>query len=206
MFFWAFHAVVFVAAEGREKGNEVVLSRPDIAAVGAYHRNGPSLDDTEVLIVKEFRTPGTAADGFVRELPGGSSWTPASPIEQARDELAEETDISVAAARLRLHQVRQPVATISSHREHVFAVELTIAEIAVARGDTASHGVPGDTERTYLEVHRYADLVREPLVDWTTLGAITSVLHTESVGQPPMVSLPCAVEVRPANCWVTSCR
>ncbi|WP_236787992.1 nucleoside 2-deoxyribosyltransferase domain-containing protein [Amycolatopsis sp. GM8] len=173
--FWAFHAVVWVAAEQREKANEVVLSRPDISTVVAYHR-APELADTEVVIVREFRSPATTADGFVRELPGGSGFKPASPIEQAVAELAEETGIKVTADRIHVHQARQPAATLSGHQQHVFAIELTRDELQHARTDANAHGVADDTERTYVEIHRYGDLLERPLVDWATLGAITAVL------------------------------
>lgn len=175
--FWAFHAVIWVKAEQREKANEVVLSRPDISTVVAYHP-APRHVDTEVVIIREFRSPATTADAFVRELPGGSGFKPSAPIEQAVAELAEETGITVTQDRIRLHQIRQPAATLSAHRQHVFAVELTNEEIDLARSDTRSYGVADDAELTHVEVHRYADLLRGELVDWATLGAITSVLLT----------------------------
>jgi hypothetical protein len=40
MLFSVLQAVVFVTAEDRLKSNEVVLSRPDVASVVAYRRNG----------------------------------------------------------------------------------------------------------------------------------------------------------------------
>lgn len=175
--FWAFHAVMWVAVEQREKANEVVLSRPDISTVVAYHR-APELVDSEIIIVREFRSPATTADGFVRELPGGSGFSPASPIEQAVAELAEETGIEVTPDRVQVRQARQPAATLSGHRQHVFAVEVTRDELDRARIDTRARGVADDTERTYVEVHRYRDLLTNSFVDWSTLGAITHVLLT----------------------------
>lgn len=175
--FWAFRAVVWVAAEGREKSNEVVFSRPDVATVVAYRR-APDPLDSEVVLVREFRTPATSADGFVRELPGGSGRASASPIEQAIAELAEETGIHVYAGRVRTHHARQPVATLSAHHQHVFSVELTAEEIDLARASTEPHGVAEDTERTYPEVHTLQDLINSATVDWATLGAITAVLLT----------------------------
>ncbi|MCK2245410.1 MULTISPECIES: nucleoside 2-deoxyribosyltransferase domain-containing protein [unclassified Crossiella] len=176
--FWAFHAVIWIAAEQREKANEVVLSRPDLSTVVAYHR-APELANSEIVLVREFRSPATTADGFVRELPGGSSLAPSSPSEQAVAELAEETGITVAPDRVHLHHARQPTATLSGHQQHVFAVELTPDELDLARSDRRTHGVAGDTEHTHVEVHRYADLLAAPTVDWATLGAITSVLLTD---------------------------
>lgn len=181
LFFWVFHAVVWVAAEGREKDNEVVISRPDIAAIVAF-TPAATLLDTEILIVREFRSPAATADGFVRELPGGSTFSPtaptrrASPAAQAAAEFAEETGINIGPERVRFHQARQSAATMSSHRIHVFTIELSREEMDRACGDDRPHGVAADTERTYVEVHRFEDLLQNPLVDWTTLGAASAVL------------------------------
>ncbi len=79
--FWAFHAQLYVASEDRVKANEVVLSRPDISTVVAFHR-GPTLRECRILLIREFRAPASTADGFVRELPGGSGLR-GDPLEQA---------------------------------------------------------------------------------------------------------------------------
>ena len=71
--FWAVHADIFVAAEGRNKSNEVVIARPDIACVLAY-MPGEQMLDSEIIVIKEFRSPCRNADAFVYELPGGSSF------------------------------------------------------------------------------------------------------------------------------------
>lgn len=173
--FWAFHAAIYVAAEDRVKSNEVVISRPDVATVVAYRR-AAALTDTEVVLVREFRSPATSADGFVRELPGGAGFKPAAPVEQATSELEEEISLVVDAPRIRAHGSRQPVATLSAHRQHVFSVELTEAEIAHLRTDSAAHGNPDESERTYVEIHRLGDLLATHDVDWATLGILTQVL------------------------------
>lgn len=173
--FWAFHAQVYVAAENRVKGNEVVISRPDISTVLAYRR-APDLADTEIVLVKEFRSPSVAADGFVRELPGGSSLVETSPIQLAAAELAEETRLQVAVERFRTHQVRQLAATFSAHRQHLFSVELTAREVDQVRQTVDVLGNADDSELTYPEVRRLGDLVATSQVDWTTLGALTEVL------------------------------
>jgi hypothetical protein len=182
VFFWAFESFMWIQSEQRENIAEVVLGRPDISSVVAYHP-APTLADTEVVIVREFRAPSVSHDGFVRELPGGSAYTPSSTtiddspiLDQGITELREETGIDLHPARFRMHQTRQLAATVSAHQQHVLSVELTPEEVAKARADRRPHGVAADSERTYIEVHRYADLVNQRLVDWTTLGAITAVL------------------------------
>lgn len=169
-FLWAFHANVYIALEDRVKDNEIVLSRPDIACVVAYRR-AASVFDAEVVLVREFRSPG----GFIRELPGGSSPTPMSPLELAVEELAEETGVRVPVDRFRAHHDRPLAASFSAHRQHVFSVELTALEIAQLR----PAGNADDTERTYPEVHRFGELMASGLVDWTTLGALAEVLLGE---------------------------
>jgi len=173
VYLWAFHAQIYVRAEDRVKDNEVVIARPDIAAVVAYCR-GSSLVDTRVVLVKEFRAPSASADGFVRELPGGSSHVPMAPVEVAAAELAEETGLELPVDRFRAHHARQLAATLSPHRQHVFSVELTESEIDGL--DPAMRGLPDHSERTYPEVWRIGDLIADNAADWTTLGALMEVL------------------------------
>ncbi|MFG2370477.1 NUDIX hydrolase [Streptomyces sp. NPDC048504] len=176
MLFSVLQAVVYVTAEDRLKTNEVVLSRPDVASVVAYRHNGP-LEDTEIVLVREFRTTGSADDGFVRELPGGSRFVGmADPRSVAANELREETGLVVAPERLRKHHVRQVAATLSTHRAHLYSVELTGPETEKLRSDAATHGEAADSERTYVEVARLSDLTALSRIDWSTLGAILEVL------------------------------
>ena len=171
VFLWAFHAQVRVAAEDRVKANEVVLARPDIATVVAY-RPAADLADTEVVLVREFRSPS----GFVLELPGGSSWGDESPRQVAAEELGEETGLAVAAERLRAHHVRPLAATFSAHQQYLFSVELTEDEVAAVRAVTGPLGEADSSERTYPRVARFGDLLAGGEVDWTTLGALAEVL------------------------------
>jgi 8-oxo-dGTP pyrophosphatase MutT (NUDIX family) len=174
--FFVLHAVVYVAAEQRLKSNEVVLGRPDVATVVAYRR-AKRLEDTEIVLVKEFRTPGAAADGYVRELPAGSSLVGMTdPRAVAAKEFTEETGLAIHPARLRAHQARQVAATLSTHRAHLFSVELNEGELDALRSDAAAHGEATETERTYVEIARLGDLLTSATVDWNTLGAITQAL------------------------------
>jgi hypothetical protein len=69
--YWAIHANIFVAAENRNKTNEVVIGRPDIKHVVAFHRHGTDILDTKIILVREFRSTAATLDGFIREVPGG---------------------------------------------------------------------------------------------------------------------------------------
>lgn len=176
VFLWAFHAAMWVAAEQREKANEVVLARPDLSGVVAYHR-AERFEDCEVLLVREFRTASVSSDGFVRELPSGSGPSQQSAKEVAVAELAEETGIVVEIGRVRTHGARQLVPTLSAHRQHAFSVELTSDELAAARADSTVHGEAGSSERTYVEVRTFGEMLASEDIDWATLGVVCLVLH-----------------------------
>jgi ADP-ribose pyrophosphatase YjhB (NUDIX family) len=175
VFVWALQAEVWVAAEGRSKTNEFVLSRPDLAAVLLYRRADP-VRETAVVLVREFRTPVANATGYVWELPSGSSGELTDPREVAAAELAEETGFALPAQRLVDHGSRQAVATFSGHRAHLFSAELTAAELADLRARRGQVFGVGGTERSHVEVVTLETILRERLVDWSTLGMITSVL------------------------------
>lgn len=167
---WAVHVRMRVAAEDRIKDNEIVVGRPDISAVVLYRR-GAALDETEVVLVREFRSP--CADGFVHELPGGSG--AGGPAVVALAEVAEETGLALEPGRLRAHLSRQVNATLSAHRAHLFSAEITAAEAARLRA-SGPHGVAADGERTYVEVTAFGRIRRERLVDAANLGMIAEVL------------------------------
>ena len=169
------HVAVRVAAEDRVKSNEVVISRPDISAVALY-RPAATLDETEVVLVREFRSPGRTEDGFVHELPSGSGSEPDARA-QAVTELAEETGLHVEPERLRAHGSRQAAATLSTHHVHVFSAAISEHELAWLR---AQHDKPrgdgGGDERTWVEVATFGEIRRKRLVDWTTLGMLAQCL------------------------------
>jgi len=185
VFVWVLHVDIFVASENRRKTNEVVIARPDIAAVLAY-RPGKTLMDTVVVLVKEFRSPVSNSKGFVFELPGGSSLKPdKNPEQVAAEELFEETGLSVEAWRFQKHGSRQLAATFSAHHAHLFSVELTEKEIAELRKTAgAPHGVEADSERTYVEVKKLSEVMQgDSCVDWSMLGMLLSVLNERKTGK-----------------------
>ncbi|WP_432994890.1 nucleoside 2-deoxyribosyltransferase domain-containing protein [Dactylosporangium sp. CA-233914] len=174
--YWALLTRIRVAAEDRVKAGQVVLSRADLAAVVLYRR-GKTLDETLVVLVREFRSTAATADGFVHELPGGAGPDGVAPLDQAAAEVGEETGLALPASRLRAHGSRQVAATLSAHRAHLFSAELTGAEVESLR---AAAGTPfGDhatSERTWVELHTYAAIRAGDLVDWPTLGMLAQVL------------------------------
>src|SRR5262249_11443368 len=91
LFLWALLVDVFVRAEGRRKASEVVLGRADASQVVMLHRSKNPLD-SQVVLVREFRSAARTADGSVHETPGGSSFEGVTdPLPLAVDEVAEET-------------------------------------------------------------------------------------------------------------------
>jgi 8-oxo-dGTP pyrophosphatase MutT (NUDIX family) len=172
--YWAVRVSVAIAAEdGRIKDNEVVVGRPDISAVVLYRR-GATVRDTQLVLVREFRSPGCAPDGYVHEFPGGSGAF-ADPAQTAHAELAEETGLALAPERLRAHGVRQLAATMSVHRGHVFSAEVTADELARLAAASGPHG-SGDTERTWVETTTYGELLDGGRADWATMGMAAQVL------------------------------
>jgi 8-oxo-dGTP pyrophosphatase MutT (NUDIX family) len=177
VFFWALHAEVYISAEGRSKTNEVVLSRPDIATIVLYQR-AECLNDSRVVLIREFRTPVSNPSGYVWEVPGGSSFKPVpNPRVLASEECQEETGLKIPADRFDFYGSRQLVATMSAHRAHLFAAEATDEEMESLRQKQGiPQGVLEDTERTYVEIPTLREIREQELVDWPTLGMILHVL------------------------------
>lgn len=69
-FAYALYVDVYIAREDRHKTNEFIIARPDIATIVAYRKREP-LADTDVVLIREFRSPARTSDGFIREVPGG---------------------------------------------------------------------------------------------------------------------------------------
>jgi ADP-ribose pyrophosphatase YjhB (NUDIX family) len=181
LIYWALHVRMYVQVEDRVKSNEVVISRPDISVMALYRR-AATIDDTVIVLVREFRSPASSPDGLVHELPGGSSTDGGGALDQAITETEEETGLTIDVERIRSHGSRQLAATMSAHHAHLFAAEITDDELGRLRaGLTTAHGVDG-TERTWPEITTFGELRGRRLVDWATLGMITeAVLDTSSL-------------------------
>jgi 8-oxo-dGTP pyrophosphatase MutT (NUDIX family) len=180
VFSWVLWVKVWINEEGRYKENEWVFSRTDVACVVMYRQGPPHPDrlpDTEVVLVKEFRSPGRTPDGFIHELPGGSVEPGDDNGAQtsAARECYEETGISISQDRLRPIGSRQGVGVLSSHQIHAFAVELEEHEMAQAKklmAEGTTFGEEQDTELTYVEVVTVRELMAEPNADWSTMGLV----------------------------------
>ena len=113
----------------------------------------------------------------------GSSTHPVSDDyrQVASDEVHEETGLIISASRFRRVGSRQLVSTLSAHHAHLFAAELTAAEMAQAKSLAANqtvNGVEEDSERTYVEVMSLRDILGSNNVDWSTVGMIMQALDS----------------------------
>lgn len=178
VFTWVLHVNVYVKSEGRNKSNEIVVARPDVASVLMYQRLEP-LVDSLVALVREFRSPVNNNQGFVWELPSGSTHTPGvKPKKMASEECFEETGMRLAASRFTEHHARQLAATFSVHKAHLFSVEITDEEVDFLRSQKGvAHTMEGDSEQTYVELTTYGEILLGEVVDWSTVGMIAQVLQ-----------------------------
>jgi 8-oxo-dGTP pyrophosphatase MutT (NUDIX family) len=95
----------------------------------------------------------------------------------AADEAREEVGIELDASRFQEHEVRQLVATMSSHKAHLFSAEITDEELDQLRAQGGvAYGVIEETELTYVEITTLGEIRRNPNVDWSMLGMILQVL------------------------------
>ena len=191
VFAWVLWVKVWITKENRWKENEWVLSRTDVSSVLLYRK--PHKDttlhqllNTEVVLIREFRSPSRTPDGFTHELPGGSCEDDdKSAKTSAVREAHEETGLLIKESRLIPLGSRQGVSTLSSHHIHAFAVELEEHELDQAKklaSEGATFGEEQDTELTYVEVVTVHDLLEQELVDWTTLGILFKGLLTPPLG------------------------
>jgi 8-oxo-dGTP pyrophosphatase MutT (NUDIX family) len=176
LFYWALQVSVFVTDEKRRKSNEVVLSRPNTSHVVLY-RQAPRLEDTVVVLVKEFRSRAATTDGYVHELVGGSEFGQSDPLVTAINEMREETGLVIHSHRLQPQGVRQVAVSASSQAAHLFSVEITDEELEQLREQAGvAHGIIEETERNYVEITTLGEIRRNPNIDWSMLGMIMQVL------------------------------
>ena len=180
LFLYTLHVNVYIASENRNKINEVVLYRPDISTV-VLIRPATNPLDSEVVLVREFRSPASTPDGMVHEVPGGSSAKPGEdPVEVAVHEVSEETGLTLDPSRLVPLGARQLTSTLSAHKASVWCACLTASEMDEVRAmvvANVTHGVVQDTERTYLEIRTVRQILGGTRdVDWSMVGMILQAI------------------------------
>jgi 8-oxo-dGTP pyrophosphatase MutT (NUDIX family) len=183
LFCFALWVKVWIAAEKRYKENEFILSRTDISVTVPIWVNPADPLDSELVMIKEFRSPVQNEECYVYELPGGSSLKPDTDVARiAVKELDEETGVKVDPSRVVPLGMRQACATLATHRAAAFGIFLKEKEIDEIRerieSDLVPHGVEDDTERTYPLVMTVREALSKELVDWSMMGMIFQALLT----------------------------
>lgn len=183
-FSWIIWVDIFVAAENRHKTNEFVISHSDISTVMLWQKDFYNILNSEIVLIKEFRSPARTNDGFIYELPGGSAFKKGvSPRELAAEEVHEETGLYFEPSRFMPHDSRQLAGTWSTHHAHLFSINLTKRELDWYKkcSQTAKPlGNENDSERTYIYVKTLKEILAEKLTDWSTLGMILQVISEEN--------------------------
>lgn len=170
---------VYIANENRNKTNEIIIARPDIATIVMWRYNDER-EAPDIVLIREFRSPAATGDGCVHEVPGGSSLTPKSPEELVIQECEEETGLKIDPKRLKRCGTRQFAATLCTHQAHLFALELTEDEMEFLKSQQGvAHGVIENTERTYIEIKNIFEIMEENSVDWSMMGMILTALLKE---------------------------
>ena len=187
VYLWILQVNIYVSEEDRFKKTEFVISRPDTSAVMMWvpnyhvdaHTELSERLDSQVVIIKEYRPAASTPDGFVHELPSGSSTHTDDAKETAAEEVQEETGFYLEPSRLREHEARQYAATFSVHKAHLYSAQLTEEELEWFKSQKdIPHGVEKVSERTFIEVRTIRDILNNNLVDWATLGMIFSVINS----------------------------
>jgi 8-oxo-dGTP pyrophosphatase MutT (NUDIX family) len=133
------------------------------------------------VLVREFRSSASNKDGFIWELPGGSSPYRTDFLEIAVEETHEEVGLRIAPSRLRAHDSRQLAGTVLTHKAHLFSAELTDEELAwLETQKEIAHGADLDNptgERAYTEIKTLREILSDNLVDWSNVGMICQALQ-----------------------------
>ena len=178
IFLFILQCDMYISKENRHKTNEFLLTRPDISSVVLWYKNTDQVLNSEIVLIKEYRTCSSMKDGYIRELPGGSTEKCKNPVEIAVEEVEEETGFKLNSNRLTFHGKRQLAGTLSSHNANLFSVQLNEEEMNYFRNEINNvHGLIDDTERCYIEISTLKDVLSpNSNVDWTTVGQIMSVV------------------------------
>lgn len=184
IFAFALRPNIFITSENRNKLNDPVVFRLDISTVLLYKKEADIMD-SKIVLIKEFRTAASTEDGFIWELPGGSSPFVTDPLEVAREEVGEEVGLEISKDRLRYGGSKQLAGTLSAHKAHFYYSEISERELEWLKSQKdIPHGsdYPDNPtgERAYTEVLTLKEIIDRNLLDWSNLGMILSVLLQEN--------------------------
>lgn len=179
VFLWILHVDVFIKSENRNKTNEFVVSRTNTSYTVIYKKADDILN-SEIVLVKEFRSPAATKDGYIWELVGGSSFNDTEDaLSVAADEIFEETSFKVEKERINYVQERQLNGTLTAHKTSIFSLEINDEELQWFKDEKGNiHGNEEDSERTYIEVLTVKEILENELLDWSNVGMIMKVLNS----------------------------
>lgn len=187
LFAYTIHMNIWVEKEQRNKVNEFVFFRSSLSTVVVYcpcEYDPKDISQARIVLVKEFRSTVSNKQGYVYEVPGGSTVSKGVDArELAAHEVAEETGLQVNSKRLHFYEDRQVAATLSAHKAALFSLAITPKELEeLSQNAHKPMGVLEDSELTYREIVLYKDILSgKVVVDWSMLGMISRVL-TEELG------------------------
>ena len=179
VFFWIMYVKVWIQDEGRYKENEWIIGRPNISSILLYMPHPTDPMETKIVLVREYRSPVSNSQAKIYELPGGSTFkSGVNPYTLAIEELQEETSFTLNEDhKLRSHVPRQLNGTLSTHKCHLFSLELTPKEMSdIEKAVGKTFGNREDTERTTLAVMSLGELLRVDYADYATVGMIMQAL------------------------------
>jgi 8-oxo-dGTP pyrophosphatase MutT (NUDIX family) len=174
-FCYAMHMNIFVSQENRNKVNEIILSRKSISSVLLYKKDKNNINDSQIVLIKEFRSTVNNFEGFVYELPGGSSFNPNDkPTDVASNEVFEETGLLIEPDRIKMIPLSRQIApTFATHKTHLFMCELSDSEIQYFKdSEDQPRGNIKESEMTYSKVFTLAGIMDNGCVGWSDLGMI----------------------------------
>lgn len=177
VFYFNAHVSVWVEKEKRYKANENIFSRSNISSIMSYYED-PNTFEKTIVLVKEFRSPVSNNEGFVFELPGGSSFEDISYQENAQTEYFEEVGLMVEdASRFNKISERQLAATFGTHTSHLYSLKLNEDEFTKLKSLSLEEKPLGmhNDEITYVILVKEKELYKYPL-DYSTIGMIKEVL------------------------------
>ena len=178
LFFILVWADIYITDENRNKSNEIAIIRSDISSCVLYKKDNNNILNSDIVLVREFRTPSNNITGKVWEIAGGSSFKSGiSPIDVMVQEIKEELGMDIESDRINYYQARQLQATTLTHKSHLFYVEITDTELDHLKAQkNVVYGDEVSTERTYIEVVKLESILNTEVVDWSNLGQILSII------------------------------
>lgn len=182
IFFVSIWAKIYIRDENRYKDNEIAFMRSDISSCVLFRKDKNNILNSDIVLIKEFRTPVNNITGKVWKITGGSSFkNDISAFNIIIEEIQEELGINIDSERLMYYQARQLQATTLTHKSHLYYCELNDAEIdyLISQKDIVKGNI-SETERTYTEVVKLSSILNTEVVDWSNLGQILSIILSKN--------------------------